>query len=501
MEITEQASKKGIHFADLVYANNSSDIENIIDLFHEHFLNSKNYLKKWHNHFNHSAVNRLKELKVSNTYIRMVEEALSFEMVITKNNYSKIEDIILNNNKKNILIFNKDNFVNSYKLILDYNQYFLSKHLYSIFKNLDIILDSIPDNFNFSELFSLINSRSLNGSIFIPSDKSVFKFKIPLNICTNFMFWSKGNLVGIDTSICHKFDKSFLLNNFTILHLLYRKTPKEIQDNLKKVQLNNTRAIFNKISNDKVIDYQLIKNQINSNVIYILDLDINYEYESFSYFKIIASYLISLEVNKLYGLNVPPQLNNIIFNEVIESLRLSHVIDKKFREDLLVDIFSSFRDYNTFIFNLTILPKNSNFIKDIMVNNFDKFYEDIQDKNLNEYKVKNYLFSYGINNKDNRDAVYNYITNKSILNNKDFISIFSQEKNRISDVVNLLITTKINSTINSLISSNIKDQIIIDKVIAIDSNYNIKKLQKQIDSIREAKEMNRIKDLNLSVKK
>lgn len=501
MYIIEDAKKKGIQFADLIHSNSVNKNETLIEIFHEHFLNSRLHLKSWNNNFVTSTLKRLKDLKSSPEQLKMIDDALSFEIVLKEHHYSKIQDIIINKKKSSNLFFNNTSFFSSYKFVLDYKNYFLTKHLYSIIKNVDLLVDNIEHDFNFINFFSTINSKSLTGIIFIPTDSNNFKFRIPMNISTNFMFWNKSKLIGIDTSISEKFDSEILLNHFTYLHILYKKTPKEIQENLKKVQNRTFKSILMKISNNKIIDHQVIKKLISPNVNFVFDIDFDYEYESFSYYKVLSSYLISISKNNIDEYEIPEQLNTIIFNEIISGLKLSDVITKQFREDLLVDILTSFKDYNSLVSNLNILPNNQNYIKNILINKSLKMKELLDTNNLNELKFKNYLFSLGINVKESRELIYNSFINKTILNYPEFKNIFGENKNNLSNCINHLNSDKIRSIINTSIKTSLKDNIIIKEVLKIDSTINQKNLQNKIDEIREKNEIQKMKKMNLNVKK
>lgn len=501
MTIVEIAKNKGQKFADLLSLNELKNSDELISIFHEHFLNSRIYLKTWNLNFTNCTIKRLKELKISDFDLKIVEDILSFELTLQPKHYIKIQDIIINEKVYNNLLFNNNNFFNSFKYMLDYKNYFMSKHLYSIFKNINLIIESPKDNFNFKDCFSLINSKSLTGVIFHSFDEQEFKFKIPLNVSTNFMFWNKGNLIGIDTSFNQEFDSEILLKHFITLHLLYKKTPKEIQENLKKIQNRNFKSILNKISSNKIVDYQFLKKVISPNIIYILDIDFNYEYDEFNYAEILSSYILNLDKEFVDGYHIPEQLNLIMFNEVISTIKTDYNIDKKFRENLLTKILSSTYDYNTMIYNFTLLPENNNFIKSFYLKKCNRIFNKLQSKDLNEIKFKNYLLSLGINDKENREKIYKSFINKSITNFKEFSNIFNKDKSIVFECINYLNSDKIKCIIIEQINSGIKDINIINSVLKIEPNMNTKLIQKKIDIVRENNEINKIKKMNLNVKK
>lgn len=499
--IVEMAKNKGQKFADLLYLNDPKNSDELIAIFHEHFLNSRVHLKSWNLYFINCSIKRLKELKVSPSDIKIVEDVLSLELTLQSKHYIKIQDIIINERNSNNLLFNNINFFNSFKYILDYKNYFMSKHLYSIFKNINLIIDSPKENFNFKDCFSCINSKSLTGVIFHSIDDKEFKFKIPFNVSTNFMFWNKGNLIGIDTSFNQQFDSDILLKHFVTLHLLYKSTPKEIQNNLKKIQNRNFKSILNKISSNKVVDYQFIKKIISPNITYILDIDFNYEYDGLSQPEILSSYILNLDKEFIEDYQIPEQLNLIIFNEVISTIKTDYNIDKKFREELITRLLSSTYDYNTMIYNFNLLPDNNNFIKSFYLKKCNRIFNKLKAKDLSEMKFKNYLLSLGINDKENREKIYRSFINKSITNFKEFSHIFNKDQSVVFECINYLNSDKIKCIIIEQINSGIKDINIINSVLKIEPNMNTKLIQKKIDIVRENNEINKIKKMNLNVKK
>lgn len=501
MSIEVEAQKVGLEFSQLLLQNDQKHKAQIISIYHKHFLNSRIHLKDWYSVFNSAVLKNLADNKVSSNSLKIIKDALTFEFKLQENHFFKIRDVIINNKNNISILFNNDYFLNSYKFIYDYKNYFMTKHLYAILKHHQKIMDIKVDNFNFKDFFLTINSKSLTGQLFAITDESNIQFKIPLNISTVFMFWNKNKLVGIDTSVDKDFDSESVLNHFINLHILYNKNPKEIQELLKKIQPKKNRSIINKISSEKIIDYNIVKSLINDKVEYILDLDLNKEYDSLNYYELLTSYLILIEPESNNGNIVPDQLNKIIFYEIIAQLRYQEIIDKDFREKCLTRILSSFKDYNAMIYNLTILPEDNNFIKDILVKLFRRIESEISTKKNNENITKNILFSMGINSKETRENIFEIISNKSVIGMKEFFTIFKDDSKWISDIINILNSNHIDTIIMKSIVNELKDKNIIDSVVKFDSTVNTRNIQKKIDHFREQKELKKVLDMNLNVKK
>jgi len=502
MSLDLEVQKSALEFSQLLLQNDSNDMPRLIMIYHHHFLNSRIHLKDWYIPFNSTVIKILTDNKVNSGLMKVVKEALNFEFKIQESNFFKIRDIIIKKRKNVSLSFNTDYFINSYKFLHDYKNYFMTKHLYSILNNFDKIVDINIDDFNFKDLFLNINSKSLTGQLFIMGEnESNIIFKIPFNISTNFMFWHKNKLIGIDTSISKDFDSEIVLNHFINLHILYNKNPKEIQELLKKIQPKKNKSIISKLSNEKVIDYNIVKSLINDRVEYIIDLDLNTEYESLNFYEILTAYLILIESDTNNGYQVPDQLNKIVFYEIINQLGYQDVINKDFRENCLVRILSSFKDYNAMIYNLTILPENRNFIKDILIKFYKKVELEISSKKNNEIVTKNILFSSGINSKENRDIIFENLSNKSIVNMKDFFFIFKSDSKWISDIISTLSSNHVDNLIVKSINHGLKDKSIIETIIKFDAKINLKILQRKIDNYREHREFKKVLDMNLNVKK
>lgn len=502
MNSNVEAEKTGMYFAQLLLQNDVNDKSKIIELYHKHFLNSRVHIKHWYTAFNESALKTLEENKVTSNLLKIVKEALTFEIKIQEHHFFKIRDVIVNKRNNKEVFFANDYFINSYKFLHDYKNFFMTKHLYSILNNCSKIMDINVDNFNFKDFFLRINSKSLTGQLFVVGDSDInISFKIPLNISTCFMFWNNNKLIGIDTSIDVNFDKEFLLNHFINLHILYKKNPKEIQEVLKQLQPKKNKSIIGKLSTDKAIDYSIIKTVMNDNVEYILDMNIYTEYDRLNNYELITSHLLMIESESNNGFDVPDQLNKIIFYDIVNQLGYDDIIDKEFREKCLFRILSSFKDHQTMLYNLTILPENRNFLKDIVVKFFTKIKEDISSKTNNENIVKNHLFSYGINSKENRDIVFEIISNKNIINIKDFFTIFKDDAKWISDIIILLNSNHVDNIIKGSIMKGIKDKNIIELLLKYDFKNDVKKSTRRIEHYREQKELKKVLDMNLNVKK
>lgn len=501
MSIEVEAQKIGLEFSQLLLQNDQKHKTEIINIYHKHFLNSRIHLKDWYSVFNSVVLKNLSDNKVSPNSLKIIKDALTFEFKLQENHFFKIRDVIINKKNNISILFNDDYFLNSYKFIYDYKNYFMTKHLYAILKHHQKIMDIKVDNFNFKDFFLTINSKSLTGQLFAVTDETNIQFKIPLNISTTFMFWNKNKLIGIDTSINKNFDSESVLNHFINLHILYNKNPKEIQELLKKIQPKKNRSIINKISSEKIIDYNIIKSLINDKVEYILDLDLNKEYDALNYYELLTSYIILIEPENNNGNSVPDQLNKIIFYEIIAQLKYQEIIDKDFREKCLTRILSSFKDYNAMIYNLTILPEDSNFIKDILIKLFRRIESEISTKKNNENITKNILFSMGINSKETRENIFEIISNKSVIGMKEFFTIFKDDSKWISDIINILNSNHIDNIIMKSIVNELKDKNIIDCVVKFDSTVNTRNIQKKIDHFREQKELKKVLDMNLNVKK
>ena len=132
---------------------------------------------------------------------------------------------------------------------------------------------------------------------------------------------------------------------------------------------------------------------------------------------------------------------------------------------------------------------------------FTKIKEDISSKNNNENFVKNHLFSYGINSKENRDIVFEFISNKNIINIKDFFTIFKDDAKWISDIIISLNSNHIDNIIMRSITAGIKDKSIIELLLKYDPKNDVKKSTRRIEYYREQKELKKVLEMNLKVKK
>ena len=240
---------------------------------------------------------------------------------------------------------------------------------------------------------------------------------------------------------------------------------------------------------------------MNDNVEYILDMNIYTEYDRLNNYELITSHLLMIESETNNGFEVPDQLNKIMFYDIVNQLGYSDIIDKEFREKCLFRILSSFKDHQTMLYNLTILPEDRNFLKDIIVKFFTKIKEDISSKNNNENVVKNHLFSYGINSKENRDIVFEFISNKNIINIKDFFTIFKDDAKWISEIIVLLNSNHVDNIIMRSITAGIKDKNIIELLLKYDTKNDVKKSTRRIEYYREQKELKKVLEMNLKVKK
>lgn len=153
MSLDFEVQKNALEFSQLLLQNDSNDMDKLINIYHQHFLNSRIHLKDWYAPFNSTVIKILTDNKVSPSLLKSVKDALSFEFRIQESNYFKIRDIIVNKRKMYHFLFNRDYFINSYKFLHDYKNYFMTKHLYSILNNYEKIIDINNDDFNFKEFF------------------------------------------------------------------------------------------------------------------------------------------------------------------------------------------------------------------------------------------------------------------------------------------------------------------------------------------------------------
>lgn len=502
MSLNIEAEKLALTFSQLLLQNNKSNTNELISIYNEHFINSRIHLSDWYTVFNKTVIKNLTDNKVQSSFINVIKDVLKFELQLQENHLFKIRDVILNNNVNTELLFSNDYFINSYKFIYDYKNYFFTKHLYSVLKNISKIIDIKKDTFNFKDFFQNINSKSVTGSLFIIGEKEEnITFKIPLNIFTPFMFWSKGKLIGIMTSINKDFDKKVLLNHFINIHVIYNKNPKEIQNNVNKLQSKKNRSIISKISSDKIINQEIVKSLIQSNIEFIIDLTHNTEYENINKYELLSTYLMLIETDINNGFEVPPQVNQIIFYEIINQMGFKDIIDSDFREKNLFKILSTFKDYNSMIINLSILPESNNYYRDYLVCFFSKIRENIQHKKNNESMVKNYIFSKGVNSKNFREIIYENISNKNVINMKEFFSFFKDESKWISDLILLLHSNHIDSIIMKSINGGLNDKQIRNLILDFDKHLDDKKITKKIDFFREQKELKKVLDMNIVANK
>lgn len=502
MSLDIEAQKLALTFSQLLLQNNKNDITELTSIYHEHFLNSRIHLSDWYSIFNNTVIKNLTDNKVNPNLLSVVKDVLTFELNLQENHLFKIRDVLSNKQISCDLKFSSDYFINSYKFMYDYKNYFLTKHLYSVLNNFKKIIDVPDKDFNFQDFFKNINSKSLTGPLFIAGKKDgQYIFKIPLNLSTPFMFWSKGKLIGIMTSIDKEFDRKSLLNNFINLHILYDKNPKDIQENLRRVQSKKNKSIISKLSSDKVINQELIKSFINKNIEFILDLNIFDEYEGLNKYEIITTYLMLIETDINNNYEVPEQVNQLVFYELINQLGFNDIIDKQFREKTLIKILSTFKDYNSMIFNLSILPESKNYLRDFIVLFYSKINDNIQAKRNNETLVKNYIFSKGINSKDLREKIFENLSNKNVINMKEFFSFFKDDSKWISDLILLLHSNHVDSIIMKSINGGLNDKQIVNLVLEFDKAIDNKKISNKIYFFREQKTLKDVLDMNLVAKK
>lgn len=502
MSLDIEAQKLALTFSQLLLQNNKNDINELTSIYHEHFLNSRIHLSDWYSVFNTTVMKNLTDNKVNVNLINVVKDVLTFELNLQENHLFKIRDVLANNNTVCDLKFSTDYFINSYKFMYDYKNYFLTKHLYSVLNNCKKIIDVPSNDFSFQEFFKSINSKSLTGTLFTTGKKDgQHVFKIPLNLSTPFMFWNKGKLIGIMTSIDKKFDKQCLLNNFINLHILYDKNPKDIQENLRRVQSKKNKSIISKLSSDKIINQELIKSFVSKNIEFVFDLNILEEYDGFNKYETIATYLMLIESDINNNYEVPEQVNHLVFYEIVNQLGFNDIIDKNFREKTLIKILSTFKDYNSMIFNLSLLPERNNYLKDFIVLFYSKIRDNIQAKRNNETFVKNYIFSKGINSKDIRDKIFEILSNKNIINMKEFFSFFKDDSKWISDLILLLHSNHVDSIIMKSINGGLNDKQIVNSVLDFDKTIDNKKIANKIYFFREQKTLKDVLDMNLVAKK
>ena len=107
----------------------------------------------------------------------------------------------------------------------------------------------------------------------------------------------------------------------------------------------------------------------------------------------------------------------------------------------------------------------------------------------------------GINSKETRENIFEIISNKSVIGMKEFFTIFKDDSKWISDIINILNSNHIDTIIMKSIVNELKDKNIIDSVVKFDSTVNTRNIQKKIDHFREQKELKKVLDMNLNVKK
>lgn len=479
MEISLKAKNKAIELVDNIFNNSDKTPKKYYsDLLDEHFHYSRYYGKAWIESFSKQIEIEFNKLDFKNEKLK--EDLLSsfrFNMTLDDIHIKRISEII-KLKKITPTIFNYDSNLNPVHFLLDYKNYLLSKHLYScVFHFLRFK--------NFSEMkniFKIINAQSLTGQIFFEEGSDIV-FSITLNKAPCFVFYNNDVIMGVDSNISSKINSLFYIPHFLFLHNSYDTDYKKLRDKFKENHQKKLSTSLNDfaIENTNNLDFSKFKNIVNSKINYILCFENETQYHNISSENYITMNLMSLEKNQMSGFNINSDIYRVIFDHIINAGSYFDLSLNK-REFALSQILSYLSSGYINDFKNKFSNKESVIIDKIIINKLGSIIHSMDKDSYDIINFKKACRKNQILNDNIADNLYLFF-----IKHNSFYGYFKKDRDsEINYVINFreeLCKSYIEELISDSEKENIKSDLIVSNILAINPSLSERKIRNKIKKI------------------